>query len=354
MKTILTVIFTLTIILVVSGCDEHHKKVALVPDKIIQNSNYTDTFVYDKNSPYKDVLKKCIAIKYSKDSCSLNTLPLLIQESSNPTKKQIMQRVVVSHKWMGDRFSQMLDILPDDIKKLLGATTAIVIDDDVIPSYYGSVTGAIYLDPRDLWLTPKEAKTITKKDDYRSKFGNDLKFIYWRRYIKNNKYAYGYYSLDSNKTRSLNDIKYAFADLLYHELSHANDLTPTDIVQNANKNDSIGNILNSNEAYNAYIFTKLYKTMPLESKELKKIGQILYHGEKATAVEKAYTADEIGDFFDEDRANDLYAYSTQYEDLAMLFEATMMKYHYGIQMDEIFMPKPSKDNNLTCDDYIVA
>lgn len=354
MKTILLIISTLVTIFIISGCKEHTKEEPSVPDKIIQNSNYTDTFVYDKNSPYKDVLKKCISVKYTKDSCSLKKLPLLMQESSNPTKKQIMQRVVVSHKWMGDRFAQILDILPDDIKKLLGATTAIVIDDDVIPSYYWRGTGAIYLDARYLWLTPKEAKTITKQDDYRSKFGNGLKFIELSRFIKNNKYAYRYYSLDSNKTRSLNDIKYAFAYLLYHELSHANDLTPTDIVQNANKNDSIGNILNSNEVYNAYISTKLYKTMPLESKELKKIGQILYHGEKATAIEKAYTADEIGEFFDEDRADDLYAYSTQYEDLAMLFEATMMKYHYGIQMDEIFMPKPSKDSNLTCDDYIVA
>lgn len=354
MKTILLIISTLVTMFIISGCKEHTKEEPSVPDKIIQNSNYTDTFVYDKSSPYKDVLTKCISIKDTKDSCSLKTLPLLMQESSNPTKKQIMQRVVVSHKWMGDRFAQMLDILPNDIKKLLAATTAIVIDDDVIPAYYLPRTGAIYLDARYLWLTPKEAKTINKKQDFRNDYGKDLKFLNFWRYVKDNKYAYGYYSLDRNVTRKIDDIKYAFARLLYHELAHANDFTPKDIVKNANQNDSIVNILNSNEAYNAYISTKLYKTSPLESNELKKIGQILYHGEKATAVEKAYSAAEVGEFFDEDRANDLYSYSTQYEDIAMLFEDIMMKYHYGINRDIAFLPKPNKDNNLTCDDYIVA
>lgn len=352
-----TVILGLTIgvfLFLLNSCGNNSVTKKQVPDKIIQNSNYTDTFVYDKNSPYKDVLKKCIAIKDTKDSCSLKTLPLLMQESSNPTKKQIMQRVVVSHKWMGDRFAQMLDILPSDIKKLLAATTAIVIDDDVIPSYYWTGTGAIYLDARYLWLTPKEAKTITKKQDYRSDYGKDLKFLNFLRYVKDNNYAFYYYNLDSNITRSLNDIKYAFARLLYHELAHANDFTPANIIKSANKNDSIVNILNSNKAYNSYISTKLYKTTPLESNELKKIGQILYHGKSATAVEKAYSANEIGEFFDEDRANALYSYSTQYEDIAMLFESVMMKYHYNIQRDLAFLPKPNKKNNLTCSDYIVS
>ncbi len=338
---------------VINGCGSSSKK-QYVADELILNSNYTNTFVYDKNSPYKNVLKGCISIKDTRNSCSLNKLPLLMQDSDRPTKKQIMQRVVVSHQWMGDRFAEMLDILPNDIKKLLGATTAIVIDDDVRPAYYWRGTGAIHLDPRYLWLTSKEVKTITKKDDYRNNFGKDLKFISGWRYIKNNKYAYRYYRLDSNVTRSIDDIKYSFACLLYHELSHANDFTRFNVIENANKNNSIFKILNSDLSYNEYISTKLYKITPLKSQELKKIGSILYHGEKASSIEKNYETEEIAQFFDEDKADDLYAYSNQYEDLAMLFEATMMKYHYGIQRDLAFMPKPTKDSNLTCNDYIVV
>jgi hypothetical protein len=94
--------------------------------------------------------------------------------------------------------------------------------------------------------------------------------------------------------------------------------------------------------------------MPLSSKVLQSIGQVLYHGEKPTAEEKNLTASKVGELFSEDSAESLYSYSTQYEDLAMLFEATMMRYHYNLKIDLAFIEKPKKENNLTCSDYIVA
>lgn len=318
-----------------------------IPKELIQENDYENSFVYDKNSPYKNVLKKCISINNPENSCSLKELPLLMQEnfSGVPTKEQIMQRVVVSHKWMGERFAQMLDILPNDIKKLLGAVTAIVIDDDVIPSYYWSGTGAIYLDARMLWLTPEEAQTITKKEDFRIYYGNRLQFYNFWRYVKNSDYAWRYYDLDSNITRTFSEIKYNFAQLLYHELAHANDFTRPEIIKEADKNKSIYKVLENR--YNYYISTKLYSQMPLNSEVLKGIGQVLYQGEEADDIQVNYTASDIGQFFDEDGADSLYAYSNQFEDLAMLFEASMMRYHFGIQRDLAFIPKDSRN-------YIVA
>ena len=336
--------------LMITGCKEHKKK--YVPDEVITNSDYSNTFVYDSNSPYHDLLKHCISIQRAKDSCALQTLPLLMQESKVPTKAQIKQRLVVSHHWMGERFLALLDRLPEDLKKLFGATTAIVIDDDIIPAYYWVVTGAIYLDPRYLWLTPQEAQTITPKDDYRSGFGKALQFYHFRRYVKENHYAYHYTPLDRNITRSLEDIEYAFAHLLYHELSHANDFTRPEVIENADKSRSIFDVIQ--HASQHYISTKLYQVAPLESKVLQGIGAVLYHGRDATEVEKTYSAKEIGTFFDADGADDLYAYSTPYEDLAMLFEMTMMRYHFGIQADEAFLPKPTKTHGLTCSDYKIA
>ncbi len=125
---------------------------------------------------------------------------------------------------------ELLDILDDDIKQLLGAVTAIVIDEDIIPSKYKSSTGAIYLDPRGLWLTSKEAETIIDKDDYRSSYGNELKFKRYWRYIKNgSEYAYpntDWKYKEHNTTRTIDDIKYGFVRLLYHELAHANYYIP--------------------------------------------------------------------------------------------------------------------------------
>ncbi len=345
----LTLLLTL-FLYILSGCccikDNSGSKYR-IPKEILQNSDYENSFVYDPNSPYKKVLKKCISINNPEDSCSLEKLPLLMQEnfSGVPTKGQIMQRVVVSHKWMGDRFAQMLDILPNDIKKLLGAVTAIVIDDDVIPSYYWPGTGAIYLDARALWLTPEEAQTITKKVDFRIYYGNNLQFYNFWRYVKNGSYAWRYYRLDSGATRTAEEIKYNFAQLLYHELAHANDFTRPEIIKNADKSKPVYKVLEN--AQNYYISTKLYSIMPLNSEVLKGIGQVLYHGEKADDIQANYTASDIGQLFDEDGADALYAYSNQFEDLAMLFEASMMRYHFGIQRDLAFIPKDS-------DQYIVA
>ena len=67
-----------------------------------------------------------------------------------------------------------------------------------------------------------------------------------------------------------------------------------------------------------------------------------------------YSAADIGGWFDPDLANDLYAYSSQYEDLAMLFEEMMMYVNYGISRDVAFTTVPTEDDpDVTCSDYVV-
>ncbi len=291
------------------------------------------------------------------ESCKLNQLPLLAQEKKISTKDLIMNRLVVSQKWMGDRFSELLDILDDDIKQLLGAVTAIVIDEDINPSFYWSKTGAIYLDPRGLWLTPEEAETIIDKDDYRDSYGNELKFEDYFRYIKNNS-EYAYYNTDwkykeHNTTRTIDDIKYRFAKLLYHELAHANDYIPPDLIDELNNSQTIYFITSANYKNDKILSKRLYKDSPLKSQELINIGKVLYHGYKATEEQKNMSAEDIGVLFEDDLANKMYSYSTKFEDLANLFEATMMKYHYGFELDVGFIVKPTSDNP-TYKDYILG
>jgi len=311
-----------------------------------------DTFVYRKDSPYTTVLRKCIGVQKIVNSCLLSELPLLAQESSPPTKDMIMKRLVVSHQWMGERFSQMLDILPDDIKILLGSVTAIVIDDDIRPSYYYPLTGAIYLDPRYFWITPDEADTITKQDDYRSEYGNKLQFLDLTYYIKNGQYAIDYYSLDDNIVRDPHKIKYNLARLLYHELTHANDLVRQDMIPSFFYPErTIYNAI-----YDEYFtwwsgFLTYY--YPLYSTELTQLGQVLYKGVEATELEQSYLPNEVGEMFAQDGASDMYAYSDSKEDLAMLFEATMMKYHYGMDVYIGFLTNPTT-TNPTADDYILG
>ena len=305
-----------------------------------------DTFVYNDSSLYKDRLKACVA--YDK-SCSLNTLPLL-REEGDITKDKIKARLVVSHKWMGDRFLEMLDILDDDIKQLLGSVTAIVIDDDIHPAFYTTQTGAIYIDPRYLWISADEANDITQKEDFRSSYGNKLKFIPTWRYVKDGEVAIGYSDLSNPQPRTREDIKLSLARLLYHELSHANDFANRDVVDGADRDIPIVEALEMNKEER--VSTKLYHNMPLTQSTLKHLGQVLYFGKEATPQDKELEASDVGSLFSTDSATNMYNYANQYEDLAMLFETAMMKYHYNIEMDIGFVINPK--NPQTCDDYILS
>ena len=57
-----------------------------------------------------------------------------------PTFDRVMDRVVVSHRWMGERLEEVLRRAPDDLLRVLGAISAIVIDADVRPSFYWPLT----------------------------------------------------------------------------------------------------------------------------------------------------------------------------------------------------------------------
>ena len=347
-KYMLKYIIGLTLILLLTGCFTSKKHGEFTAKT---NPNYSDTFVYDTHSPYRKVLKRCISARETLGSCSLSTLPFISQEEVNITKKTIMQRVVVSHAWMAERFSKMLDLLDDDIKQLLGATTAIVIDDDIIPAYYWSLTGAVYLDPRYLWLTPSEAKTITKRSDFRSGNGSRLPYFRVSRFVKDEQYASRYFSLDGNVTRTVEDIKYNFAHLLYHELAHANDFYRPESLKNVDKKKPVYAVLESIRSQR--ISTQLTRDLPLSSAILKNLGSVLFAGVSPGEMLLTYTANEIGTFFEDDSAVDMYGYSNQYEDLAMLFELVILKYHYDIERDIAFIDKVD-DENATYTDYVVG
>ena len=324
------------------GSASHDNDDEIMPG--LSTSSFSNDFVYDSNSSYKDVLKGCISINHVEQSCSLHKLPLLMQENQTVTKDMIRKRLLVSHKWMGDRFLEMIDMLDGDIKKLLGSVTAIVIDDDIKPSFYWNLTGAIYLDARYLWLNPSEANTIHKKDDYRTGYGKDLNFLTAWRYVKNGAYAYKTYSLDSGVTREKSDILYHLASLLYHELGHANDFVNSSTLPYINTNDSIYYAIE--DIKNRRVSTKLYEQYALTSTELKDLAKVLYGGQTPTTYQKSLSPSDVGDLFDGAGATDLYGYYNQYEDLAMLFEESMMRYHFDIDRDVGFVSTDS--------DYVIG
>ncbi len=343
MKKFIGIFIATIFIFLVNGCKrdkDDYQIPAETPSKNILK-------VYNPDSQYAEELTKCVSNNYTSRGCSLEELPLIRMQSSSkkayktlsqtPTKEEIMDRVVVSDKWMGDNFSKILDQLPDDIKELLGAVTAIVISKDIIPSYYSSETGAIYIDPRYLWLSPQEANTILKKSDFRDGYGKSLSFIPTWRYVKDNKYAMKYYSLDSGVTRTLEDIKLPLARVLYHELAHANDFAAN--IDKADKTKSIGAALE--EFIDQSPSALLNQKYSLKSSTLKSLAGILYRGEPSTSTLDSLSSEDVGKEFEPDGASDLYGFNNRFEDFAMLFEETMMQKNFDIQRDVAFLKKDS-------------
>ena len=310
----------------------------------------SDSFVYMLDSPYAPVLKNCATATDEADLCSMDVLPLIGQDTSTPTVADVMDRVVVSHAWMGARFEQVLKQLPPDILTLFKGVTGIVIDSDIRPSSYRWGPAVIYLDPANLWLTNDEKATISRASDYRSDYGADLQFISLWRYVLNNDYAYDYYPLNGTETRQSGDVLYPMAAILYHELGHANDFLPPTLQSSLDRHltpyRAILSLLDVNVA------AHLYATYPLQSQIWGDLGQVLYFGIPPTEEQQSYSAAYVGNQFGSDVASDPYGYSTIHEDLAMLFEETMMKYHYDIDRDVAFTDRPAS-GTPTCDDYLV-
>ena len=317
-------------------------------ENIAYDTRLAKVHPFNANSPYADVLVDCVysnAIDF-RTSCRLNDLPLIAQDTTNPTVEDIMNRVVVSHDWMGQRFKEFLQNFDpqDDFKNLLRATTAIVISYDVRPSYYWVVTGAIHLDPNNFWLTPDERDTINEAPDYRASFGDSLNFAMPWRYVKNNDYASYYYPGNSRVTRSANDGLYNLASLMYHELAHANDFFSQNTWQNLNRNDRILDAADKIIQSTGIPSDLLSLSYPLNGAEMYGLAKVRYQGETATSLEKSYTPSDVSHFFSPEHAPQFYNYTSKREDYAMLFDGFMMKARYNVDRDIAVTNQPQSES----------
>ncbi len=310
----------------------------------------------DDISPYRDhgtfrqVLKQCAAAENAAASCTLQTLPTIGMETATPTAGDIMERVLVSHPWMGARFEQLLAVVPADMLQLFGAVTAVVIDADIRPSYYLNLTGAIYLDPQNLWLTAAERTVISTDPDYRLAFAEPMAYrAYWQ-YVKDNR-PVNDYAWSADGSRTLSDIEPRMASLLFHELAHANDLFPPALAAGVDRNLSF--LRAASSVFNDLPSTWLFNLNGLESDEMRRVANILYRGFEPNSSDREVTAAMVGSYFEPDAASDDYAYYSQYEDLAMLFEETMMKLHYDMDRDLAYVTPP-RTENPRCNDYVIG
>lgn len=295
-----------------------------------------DMHAYRSTSPFKSALERCVYgnnIPY-RPTCTFQELPLLGMSTVTPSVDDVLNRTLVSHQWMGDRFADYLQnsAAGPDILNLLRGVTAVVISYDVRPSFYWVKTGAIYLDANNFWQSPAERDTLNDQPDYRSDFGSDLQFsVYWR-YTKDNEYyPKARIEKQSRVNRDFADLEASISYLMYHELGHANDFFPPDSWAFIARSTTPLRFFEDN--YTRTSSVTLKNNFPLRSDEMHALAQVRFNNETATASQRAYRGTDIEGFFEPDIAASFYSYLNEREDFATLVERFLMLYRLDAEAD---------------------
>jgi hypothetical protein len=299
------------------------------------------TYAYVTEGPYASVLRRCSydpamsAEPYN--LCNLATLPFLAQTTDNkvPTVEQVMARVLVSHDWLGRNFEAFLRTHDQrgDFRRMLNSVTTIVLSTHVRPSFYNPMTGTIYLDAESFWLTPEERDTVSETPDYRSDFGDSLRFRTLWRYVKDGQSIYKFADPTRRVTRTLDEVHLEVASLLYHELSHALDWLPPAAYSTLQSRYDVWINLYARYADEELTSDLVPRAHPLASQVMRDLAQVQYRGATATDAQKALSPDDVAAAFAPDLATDDYAYASQFEDIAMTLEEVLMQRRLGVRRD---------------------
>ena len=293
------------------------------------------TSAYVPSAPYADVLKNCTYAGSATQTCTLGTLPFLGMESADPTVDDVLERALVSHQWMGANLALVLEELPSDLLPLFRSITAVVVASDVRPAHYDPDTGAIYLDPDFLWLSVAERDTVSTEPDPRSGFGLNLQFQMPWRYVRANQPLTIF--LNADGSRDLSQIIEIMAYLLYHELAHAVDFMPPDGLSFLGAGLTVPQALDQQ----APLSSGFQAAQPLNSSLLKELAAVSFRGVSASPAQQSLLPQELVAEFVNDGAVQYYAYTSQFEDFAVLFESAMMKWHFGYDKDTAITNRPA-------------
>ncbi len=311
-------------------------------------------YTYQTTANSEQVLS-CSKLFLDFDSCGVSDIkPIGADITRDVLLEDIKSRLVISHEWMADSFIAALEEINDqDLLNLFKPLNTIVISYDIRPSFYHPLTASMYIDARYLWRNSNEWEMIYKQDDYRSDYRTEFIFDSLLRYVdaRTNEYITwsNFYNARSYSSRTSAQIAPGLFKLLSHELAHANDSLPPNLLS------TLGD---SGKIYDDYIYPadhikdELSRAFPLKSDLLFEAAQIAYGGADMTDRIRNTSAEEAGSAFKYDGAADLYGYTTEAEDVAMLFEAFMMYKKYRAVSDVAFVTIPVSDN-YSCDELVV-
>ena len=298
---------------------------------------------YVANGAHAADLNPCLyALEGDAEGCTMERLPFLGAEFDEPTVDDVLSRVLVSHRWMGDNLRALLELLPTDVRLLARSLTGIVIATDIRPAHYRPDTGAIYLDAEFFWRTAEQRAVVSQEPDYRAAFQRKLQLLLPWRFVRNNRrFAI---RQDADGARVVEDAAVYLGFLLFHELSHAADFMHVSRIDGLNPSwtpweAALGG---TTEAWRDWPSFRLEAAHPLQSELMRGLAAVSFHGEEPTAEQAALLPQDIVTEFADDGAVDYYSYASRYEDVADLHTAALMSYHFGQAQDTGITDNPSE------------
>lgn len=320
-----------------------------IPEESLRIIPDTEAYAFNRESPYADILNSC-ALADNNFLCSVGTLPYIGSSTTSPGIEDIMDRVLVTHDWMGVRFRQLLTVMPADMLIMFRPVTSVIIGSEVRPASMNWYKGLMSLDPGYLWSTDAEKSTVSEVEDYRSNFGAELKFIGRWRMMDGDEYAF------NSSQRDLEGLEGPLAMLLYHELAHANDRVRAERLTSLLSTQTPRDVVESSEDDEVLAF-ELYddQSLSVQTSYLYGFANVRYRDETPSDFQKAADADFVGSVMAGEGKTQFYGYATIFEDVATLFAATMMKFHYGYDLHTAFINKPENyPDEYSCDELIVS
>jgi hypothetical protein len=292
------------------------------------------------NGFYAEKLQTCVYANTSDKSCVIKDLPLIGMTTATITVNDILDRTLYTHAFMLTAFKEVLQRLNPEVLQMFGSVNAIVLSNKVNPSFYLSYSGAIYLSGNYFWSNYDEWKVSNEAKDPRASYGIDLQFSTDFDFVRNKK---SINDRASSSTKTYDEMVMPLSRLFFHELTHANDFFPRSLYS--------GSSLDARKTYQKIAFERFSSDSLVSSKQpshlsssrLWRLGDILYHGETPTAEDKNLLAVEVADEFKNEKAVDMYAFSTEREDLAMSAESMLMKYYYDVSRFIVFIKYPHAD-----------
>ena len=283
---------------------------------------------FKTDSPFAQKLMICSYPDTEEKSCIVKELPLLGMNSQKISVNDILNRTLVTHQFLGEKFKQVLLKMPPEALAFFGAVNGIVISSEVTTNAYWARSGFIYLNAQLFCRSKDECQTFSKENDSQRvpvRFVND--------YIHNQKSIW---------TESISDdqiLLYKVAATLFHELSHANDYFEPSFVRS--------NDLAIEKSYDELTFERMTvrqmisQRMPAspKSERLEHLAGIIYKNEEIKEDDLSLSPQSIVDEFLAENTNDLYSHLNHEEDMARLVEEALMLTYFNIPRLIVFTDK---------------